>query len=91
MNEEQIKEMCDDIYTGGDWEPMIDYITNLQKENERLNNIIDELEESIESSVKVSGLNIKIATEKEIKEKYFYLKHELEMLLLELKKLKEGK
>ena len=36
MNEEQIKEMCNDIYTGGDWKPMIDYITNLQKENKHL-------------------------------------------------------
>ena len=33
MNEEQIRKMCNDIYEGGEWQPMIDYITNLQQEN----------------------------------------------------------
>ena len=46
MNEEQIKEMCNDIYTGGDWKPMIDYITNLQKENDILNDITESYEET---------------------------------------------
>ena len=36
MNKEQIRKMCDDIYCGESWQPMIDYITNLQQENERL-------------------------------------------------------
>ena len=34
MNEEQIREMCNEIYTGGEWQPMIDYITNLQTKYE---------------------------------------------------------
>lgn len=31
MSEEKIREMCDDIYQGGDWQPMIDYVTDLQE------------------------------------------------------------
>lgn len=36
MNEEQIKKMCNDIYQGGDWQPLIDYILNLQNENNHM-------------------------------------------------------
>ena len=41
MNEEQIRKMCNDIYEGGEWQPMIDYITNLQQENEELKKKLD--------------------------------------------------
>lgn len=31
------------------WKPLLDYITNLQQENERLNNIINELEKWLQN------------------------------------------
>lgn len=36
MNETQIRKMCNDIYEGGEWQPMIDCITNLQNQNNQL-------------------------------------------------------
>lgn len=47
MSEYEIREMCNSIYEGGYWEPMIDLIQGKDKEIERLNKIrqqvIDEL------------------------------------------------
>ena len=52
MNEEEINKMCNDIYEGGYWEPMIDLIQGKDKEIERLNNIINELEKWLRSEIK---------------------------------------
>ena len=35
MSEDEIKHMCCEIYQGGEWQPMINYILNLQKELEQ--------------------------------------------------------
>lgn len=32
MSKDEIRSMCCDIYEGGEWEPMVDYILNLQEE-----------------------------------------------------------
>lgn len=48
MNEKQIREMCDDIYCGESWQPMIDYIINLQ-------NRITELEQINQDHQKLNG------------------------------------
>lgn len=45
MSEEELKSMCNDIYEGGEWEPIIDLIKSKDKEIERLNNIIKGLRE----------------------------------------------
>ena len=36
LDKRQLRLMCNDIYEGGDWQTMIDYITNLQEENKKL-------------------------------------------------------
>ena len=41
MSEEEIKKICNDIYEGGEWQPMIDYITNLQQENKQLKELYE--------------------------------------------------
>ena len=40
-----------------EWKPLLDYITNLQEENERLNNIISELENKIYYLYNYAGLD----------------------------------
>ena len=56
MNEEQIRKMCNDIYEGGEWQPMIDYITNLQQENHELKSKLECYENGVYYSSKVDEL-----------------------------------
>lgn len=56
---------------------VLDYITNLQEENERLNNIINELEKTLEEQI-----SNPLSTEFKLFSK---------MVLNDLKELKEGK
>lgn len=44
MNIEVYKEMCSQIYEGESWDRMINCLERKDKEIERLNNIINELE-----------------------------------------------
>lgn len=55
MSEKEIKELLDSLYYQDDfcsisYDKLKDYINNLQKENERLQNIIKEVREYIEEN-----------------------------------------
>lgn len=47
MSEEKIREMCNDIYEGGEWQPMIDYITNLQNQNNQMSLLLERISKFI--------------------------------------------
>lgn len=47
MNKEVYKEMCSQIYEGESWDRMINCLEKKDKEIERLNNIINELESEV--------------------------------------------
>ena len=102
----EIKEILEDLKTfdensgcpyelsGKDCKLLLDYITNLQKENERLNNIIDELEkwlnEYYESNRKWYNFELSNHDKKYYEETYRNTEFMIVKFLKQLKELKEG-
>ena len=69
---------------------LLDYIPNLQKENERLNNIINELEKYIEENIKITKQALKFEGLDDFdKKKYSRDITLFEMILDKIKELKE--
>ena len=85
------KQMCSHCYYRifkDDRDKLLDYITNLQEENERLNNIIDELEKYFNEELE----NYTIEIENKNKGKLGYtlpIKGEIKNILDKLNELKE--
>ena len=76
---EEIKERIKAYYLGENISEVLDYITNLQEENERLNNIINELEKWLEEKIDEYAINLEYLSE----ERMYSVKNKL-------KELKEG-